>query len=169
MRSLLCLCIPLCQRIFWIDIYETWYVYHGTWAHLNGIHHTSLPSVCFCICIPPILATQWLGKHVPAATIIRNNRRIVERVFFYTVHVLSKEIRRIVLLRTSCIFNYWYWCISPLSSRLNLRKNLFHNIWTSSWAQVSTFLTSVQFVPVSNLGRDTDHPKAVRSFLIYSK
>jgi hypothetical protein len=32
-----------------------------------------------------------LGKHVPAATTTYNNRRIVGRVIFYVVHVLSKE------------------------------------------------------------------------------
>jgi hypothetical protein len=49
----------------------------------------------------PIVARQWLGKHIPAATIARNNRRIVERVVFYMVHVVSKESRRLILPRTS--------------------------------------------------------------------
>jgi hypothetical protein len=26
-----------------INLYETWYVYHGTSAHLNGVHHNSPP------------------------------------------------------------------------------------------------------------------------------
>jgi hypothetical protein len=30
----------------WTNLYETCYVYHGTWAHLNDILHKSLPSVC---------------------------------------------------------------------------------------------------------------------------
>jgi hypothetical protein len=40
-------------------------------------------------CIPPFGAGQGLGKHVPATTNIRNNRRIVGRVIFYAVRVLS--------------------------------------------------------------------------------
>jgi hypothetical protein len=40
---------------------------------------------------PPIVDRQRLGKHVPAATNTRNNRRIVGRVVFYTVRVVSKE------------------------------------------------------------------------------
>jgi hypothetical protein len=30
----------------WTNLYETWYVYDGTWAHLNGLIKKSLPSVC---------------------------------------------------------------------------------------------------------------------------
>jgi hypothetical protein len=39
----------------WTDLYETWYVYRGTWAHLNSILHKSLPSVCVCVsvCVYP--------------------------------------------------------------------------------------------------------------------
>jgi hypothetical protein len=38
--------------------YETWYVYHGTWAHLNRVIYKSLPSV-----IPasqPHMESRWL-------------------------------------------------------------------------------------------------------------
>jgi hypothetical protein len=37
----------------WTNLYETWYVYHGTWVHLNGVLHKSLPSVCVSICVFP--------------------------------------------------------------------------------------------------------------------
>jgi hypothetical protein len=33
----------------WIKIYEIWYVYHGTWAHLKSPLHNSLPSVCVSV------------------------------------------------------------------------------------------------------------------------
>jgi hypothetical protein len=36
------------------NLYETWYVYRGTWTHLNGILHKSLPR-SICMCIPPSL------------------------------------------------------------------------------------------------------------------
>jgi hypothetical protein len=47
--------------------------------------------LCACMCIPPIVARQRLGKHVPAATNTRNSRRIDGRVIVYAVRVLSKE------------------------------------------------------------------------------
>jgi hypothetical protein len=66
--------------------------------------YKSLPSVCVSVCvsllslqgniplkfIPPFGARQRLGKHFPAATNTRN-RRIVGRVIFYSVRVISKE------------------------------------------------------------------------------
>jgi hypothetical protein len=42
-------------------------------------------------CIPPFDAKQRLCKHVPAATDTRYNTRIVARVIFCAVRVLSKE------------------------------------------------------------------------------
>jgi hypothetical protein len=49
----LCLCKLSSPLAFeWLNqFYETWYVYHGTWAHLSGVLHKSLPSVCVSICI----------------------------------------------------------------------------------------------------------------------
>jgi hypothetical protein len=46
--------------------------------------------VSVCVSSLPIVATQQLGKHVPAATNTRN-RRIDWRVVFYVVRVISKE------------------------------------------------------------------------------
>jgi hypothetical protein len=39
----------------WTSLYETWYVHHGTWAHLNGVLHKSLSSVCVSECVSPTL------------------------------------------------------------------------------------------------------------------
>jgi hypothetical protein len=95
-----------CQLLnAWTNLYETWHVYHGNWAHLGGVLHKSLPSVCVSVCVsllsllgngsvkclPPFGARQRLGKHVPAATNTRYSRSIVGRVMFCTVHVVSKE------------------------------------------------------------------------------
>jgi hypothetical protein len=33
----------------WSSLYETWYVYHGTWAHLSSVFHKFLPLVCMYI------------------------------------------------------------------------------------------------------------------------
>jgi hypothetical protein len=34
----------------WTNIYET-YIYHGTWDHINGVLHKSLPPVWVCMWI----------------------------------------------------------------------------------------------------------------------
>jgi hypothetical protein len=74
------------------NIYETWYVCHGTWAHLIGLLHRSLRSVCVSIrvsrlsllgngsvrCIIPFAARQRLGKHVPVATNTLNNDELLD-------------------------------------------------------------------------------------------
>jgi hypothetical protein len=30
-----------------------YFVHHGIWAHLNDVHHKSLPSVCVSLCLSP--------------------------------------------------------------------------------------------------------------------
>jgi hypothetical protein len=69
---------------------------------INPSHQT----VCLYV-YPPIVARQRLGKNVTAATNKRNNRRIVGRVVFCMVRVVSKESRRLVLPRTSCLLAYF--------------------------------------------------------------
>jgi hypothetical protein len=72
----------------WTNVSETWYVCHDTWARPNGVQHKSLPSVCVSVSLLSFLGKgsvnciffvtrQRLGKHVPAATNTRYNRRIV--------------------------------------------------------------------------------------------
>jgi hypothetical protein len=68
-------------------------------------------SVCQ-ICISPIVARQRLGKHVPAATNTRNNRRIVGRVVLYAIRVVAKESIPRIIPR-----NY-YVIYSPFSSNI---------------------------------------------------
>jgi hypothetical protein len=55
--------------------YEIWFIYHVTWAHLDGV----LPShqyVCLYV-YPAIVARQQLGKNVTAAM----NTHILEKLF----------------------------------------------------------------------------------------
>jgi hypothetical protein len=75
------------------NLYETWYAYRWNWAHLNGVLHKTLPSVCVCMCIDPVVAKQRLGRHVSATTNTRHStsKRIVWPVIFYAVRVLLKE------------------------------------------------------------------------------
>jgi hypothetical protein len=83
-----CLYPPYQHLNAWINIYETLYLYHEIWVNLDGVFHKSLPSVCVC---NPIVVRKRLGKHVPAATSIGNNRRVVWGVFLYAFRVISKE------------------------------------------------------------------------------
>jgi hypothetical protein len=50
------------------------------------------------LCIPLPLQGNGLVNTFP------RQRRIVGRIVSYAVHVVSKEIRRLVLPRTSCLF-----------------------------------------------------------------
>jgi hypothetical protein len=59
---------------------------------------------CVSVCVSPIVARQRVGENVTATM---NTHATVEELsdasFFYAVRVVSKESRRLVLLRTSCI------------------------------------------------------------------
>jgi hypothetical protein len=43
------------------------------------------------MCIVPVVARQWLSKHIPAATNTHNNRSIVGGVIYYTLHAITRE------------------------------------------------------------------------------
>jgi hypothetical protein len=88
------MCIARCQLLnAWTNLYETWNVYHGTWAHLNGVLHKNLSSVCVSVS-PSITARQRLGIHVATATNTRDIRRTVGRVIFYAacVHIKGESV-----------------------------------------------------------------------------
>jgi hypothetical protein len=64
--DLLAVCVSLYPPVSllnaWSNIYEPRYVYHGTWAHLNGTLHKSLPSGCVSVCVSPYrcyATTRW--------------------------------------------------------------------------------------------------------------
>jgi hypothetical protein len=61
----------------------------------------SHPSVCLHL-YHPTVARQPLGKNVTAATNTRATTEEFGRVFFYAVHVTSKDNSRLILPRTSC-------------------------------------------------------------------
>jgi hypothetical protein len=87
------------------NLYQTWYVIKelepiSTAYFINPFHE----SLCLYMC-PPIVAMQRLSKHVTAATTTRNKVIVVGGSFFYEVHVVSKESRRLVLPLTSSLFN----------------------------------------------------------------
>jgi hypothetical protein len=58
-----------------LGMYVCMYVYHGTWAHLNGVLHKSPSSVRVCVS-PRIVARQRLCRHVTAAAYTRRNRKM---------------------------------------------------------------------------------------------
>jgi hypothetical protein len=92
MRSSCCLCVsplinfqmpePICMKFgMYIMVFEP-----ASMAYFKKPFHQ---SVCLYV-YPPINARQWLSKHILTAPNIRN-RRIVGRIIFYVVHVISKE------------------------------------------------------------------------------
>jgi hypothetical protein len=89
----------------WTSPYGTWYIYHGTWAHLNGVLHKSLLAVCGSVCMY-IVVRQRLCKHVPAATNTRNNR-------------IAFPIRSVFYKRKICVSVY-----PPVAARQWLRKHI---------------------------------------------
>jgi hypothetical protein len=94
-------CLYFCLSVYspyqflnaWTNLYETWYVYDGTWAQLNGILHKFFPSVCVSVCVfPPIVARKQLSRRVPMAAntcnclfipllLLGNGNRLLEASF----------------------------------------------------------------------------------------
>jgi hypothetical protein len=100
----------------WTNLYETWYVYHGSVRRCiplldNGsvdtfpwqqIHATT--KNCWrrrFLYGPCRIKVESVGLSV--YPLFPRQRRIVGGVVFYAVRVVSKEIRRLVLHRTSCL------------------------------------------------------------------
>jgi hypothetical protein len=90
MLSPCCLCIP--PSTFEYVNQSMKIGMHCNWAHLNSVHHKSLPSECVSMCIPFSGARQRLYKHVQATTNTCNSKRIFGRVIFYAVRVLLKRL-----------------------------------------------------------------------------
>jgi hypothetical protein len=113
MRSLSCLfvyVIPHQLLNAWTILHETWYIYHGTWSHLNCILHKSFPSVCVsvrvCVSLLSFPGNGSVKKRYRCNEYTRKNWEIVEGTVFYAVRVVSKESRRLVVCRFSCLFKY---------------------------------------------------------------
>jgi hypothetical protein len=101
----LCVCVFPLLTFEWLNqskLYETWYAYHGTWAHLNGVFHKSLPSVYVSVWVPLLLLGNGSVKRYHSNEYTRNKSRIATGVTFYAVRVVSKESWRLVLPITSC-------------------------------------------------------------------
>jgi hypothetical protein len=71
----------------WTNLYETWYVYRGSWTHLGNVLHKSLPSVCVSVCSIFRISLQGNGsvKTFPPQLII------VGGVIFYALRVIRKQ------------------------------------------------------------------------------
>jgi hypothetical protein len=140
-----CLCVNPPYKLLnaWTNLYETWYVCHGTWAHLSGVLHKSLPSVCvsLCVsvllllgkgsvkCIPPFVARQLLGKHVPAAKSTRNNNRIVGHVCLCTTLLLVSNSSVKMLLRQRRSVGVIFYAIRVVSKEIISKLAQLWSIW----------------------------------------
>jgi hypothetical protein len=111
-------------------------------------------------CIHPFIASQRLGKHVPAAKIeelldacvgrgcrciplslLGNNsvktfprQRTVGGVVFSAVHVVSKESWRLVLPRTSCYILPLHVSIVYITVRWFINRTYNHSIANEKWS-----------------------------------
>jgi hypothetical protein len=93
-----CLCIPSYQLVYaWTNLYGTWYVYNGTWAHPNDVFKKNIVSLCVCMCIPLSLLGNGSAKIYRGNEYIRNSRRTVRRLVYYAVRFVTKESRRLIL------------------------------------------------------------------------
>jgi hypothetical protein len=142
-RSLFCVCespsqsIFECLNQFFMKLSK--YIIAPEPISTTYFINLSHQFVCLYVYPPPFIAKQRLGKHVPAPTNTRNNRRIfgcvclclplsllghnsiktfprhrkiVGGVVFYAIHVWN-ESRRLVLPRTSILITYgWSHCLS---------------------------------------------------------
>jgi hypothetical protein len=63
-------------------------------------------SVSLYVCIPIVARQLLVQKGYRRNKYIRYHRKTVGRVVFYAVRVLSKEDKRLVLLRTFVTFSY---------------------------------------------------------------
>jgi hypothetical protein len=86
MRSPCCLCV-------WTNIYETRYVHYCIWAHLSDLLHESLPSVCWSIYVPPIVARQRLFKNF---TTVTNTHETIEELLHTSFTLRSVSYQRTV-------------------------------------------------------------------------
>jgi hypothetical protein len=101
MRKPCCLCVYVSpNRLLngWPNLYETWYVYHGTWAHINAyLTNPSRQSVCLYVYFPVL----WI--HNASVNTFPRQWRNVGGVVFYAVRVVSKKSCPLVHPGTSVI------------------------------------------------------------------
>jgi hypothetical protein len=105
------------------NLYETWYVYHDAWVHLNAVLHKSGPLVCMCI-----IAGQRLCENVTAATNTQARKMNCWTRSFLCGPCRFKERRRLVLPRTSCLRlcyrRVWHCYLSPFTSSQYVNEQL---------------------------------------------
>jgi hypothetical protein len=93
-----CLCVCVCVWMC-MDVYPPYKLVECLKQCLRNLY--LINSI-----IPCIVARQRLGKHVPAATVTRNNRRIVGHVS-YAVLVVSEENLWVCLCIPLVVARYW--------------------------------------------------------------
>jgi hypothetical protein len=78
----------------WTYLYETWYAYHGTQAHFNGVlMNPSHKSVCLCMCLS-LLARQLLDNNVTDATNRHATIKLLEASFSMQSVSYGKKVGR---------------------------------------------------------------------------
>jgi hypothetical protein len=102
----------------WTSLYETWYVCHGIWAHLNGVLNKSQSSVCVSVCVSPIVARQRL------VTAVINAHAAIEELLnaLFSVRCANIPIQQLQRVNQ----NLFRWC----EGCLRVEGQLFqHLLW----------------------------------------
>jgi hypothetical protein len=113
-------CLYICVAVyhsainFWMP--ETRYVYHGTWSHLNGVHHKYFPSLCVSVYVSPLS----LLCNNSVKTFPRQRRNVGIVVFYWDL--VSKVSKWVVFPRTPYLAYSPYFekkknmcvCVSPI-------------------------------------------------------
>jgi hypothetical protein len=88
----------------WTNPYETWYVYHATWAHINGVLHKSLSWVCMSVCLslPPLLGSGSV-KTFPQQRIYATVEELLDASFSMRSCPIEGEAIHLSFLRNNLV------------------------------------------------------------------
>lgn len=80
----------------WIGSYETWYEYHGKWAHLNDMFHRYFPLV-----IPTLQPIKLLRRNLiiawnPVLVSIHETWYVYYTIWYHLKGVVRKSLRSVI-------------------------------------------------------------------------
>lgn len=117
---------------------------HGTWAHLNGILHKSLPPWVNWPVFLSSVARQRLDNNVNAAANNTHQQKTIWTICFLSTSVVKKEIRRLFFcellvysvlpVSSRWLFLYCHWAsMARAAGNSSIRKkNTWQRVGSSS-------------------------------------
>jgi hypothetical protein len=90
----------------WTKLYETRYVYHGTWAHINGVLHKCLLSVCVSVCVSRLsLLRNGSVKTFPWQRVHARIEEFLETFYIRSVSYQRESLRVCLCIPPSLLGN----------------------------------------------------------------